>query len=166
MSAEMKAAYRASAQALIPFKRELIETEFKFFKLAQSMKNYTGTNEQFIGEVRRLGQEHKKATENIMKNNEIMKAGFIQGVGQMLAMSGQSEKISDNFKRMGNPLYTVNNGLLRVTGSLERMAREGNASVLALKMLGPTANMKQLNDMTRMITQGQMRFASVAIASA
>lgn len=166
MSSEMKAAYRASAQALIPFKRELIETEFKFFKLAQSMKNYTGTNEQFIGEVRRLGQEHKKATENIMKNNEIMKAGFIQGVGQMLAMSGQSEKISDNFKRMGNPLYTVNNGLLRVTGSLERMAREGNASVLALKMLGPTANMKQLNDMTRMITQGQMRFTTVAIASA
>lgn len=166
MSAEMKAAYRQSRQALIPFKRELMETEFKFFKMAQGMKNYSGTNAQFINDVRRLGQEHKTATENIMKNNEMMKAGFIQGVGQMLARSGQSEKIAANFQRMGNPLYSVNNGLLRVTSSLERVARQGNASVLALKMLGPTANMKQLNDMTMMINQGLMRFTTVAIAGA
>lgn len=166
MSAEMKAAFRESRAALIPFKRQLLETEFNFFKLSRSMGTYTGTNKQFMAAVHQLGLEHKKATEEMMKNNNLMKASFIQSVGIMLARSGQSEKIAANFSRMGNPLYTVNNGLLRVTSNLERMARQGNAAVLALKMLGPNANMKELNDMTRMINQGLMRYTSVAIAAA
>ncbi|MFP7275754.1 hypothetical protein SFC17_12570 [Bacillus paralicheniformis] len=166
MSAEMKAAFRESRAALIPFKRQLLETEFNFFKLSRSMGTYTGTNKQFMAAVHQLGLEHKKATEEMMKNNQMMKASFIQTVGTMLARSGQSEKIAANFSRMGNPLYTVNNGLLRVTSNLERMARQGNAAVLALKMLGPNANMKELNDMTRMINQGLMRYTSVAIAAA
>ncbi|NUJ19278.1 hypothetical protein FKN04_22355 [Bacillus glycinifermentans] len=165
MSAEMKRAFQESRAALVPFKRQLLETEFSFFKLSRSMGSYTGTNKQFMAAVHRLGNEHKKATENMMKNNDMMKASFIQTVGTMLARSGQSEKIAANFERMGNPLYTVNNGLLRVTSGLERMARQGNAAVLALKMLGPNANMKELNDMTRMINQGLMRYTSVALAA-
>ncbi|MED1302916.1 tail length tape measure protein [Bacillus pacificus] len=46
------------------------------------------------------------------------------------------------------------------------MANAGNASVLALKMLGPTASMKDLQNMTMMITQGLMRFQMVALAAA
>lgn len=166
MSDEMKNAYREANRALIPFKKDLMGVEYDYFKLSKSMKGYQGTTKNFMGEVSKLGKQHKTITENMMKNNELMKASFIKSVGTMLNRSGQSEKIAANFDRMNNPLYKVNNGLLGISNSLERVARNGNASVLALKMLGPTANMKELKDMTRMINQGLMRFTMVAIAAA
>ena len=163
MSDEMKMAYQESYKKLLPYKKALMDTRYDFFKLSQSMNDYRGTNEQFIAEVERIGQRQKKATEDMMKNNDMLKANFIQTVGAMLSRSGQSEKISQNFQRMNNPLYSVNRGLLTVTSRLEGIARAGSPAVLALKMLGPTANMKQLNDMTRMITQGLMRFTAVSL---
>lgn len=166
MSDEMKNAYRSANAALIPFKKDLLGVEYDYFKLSQSMKTYKGSTQDFMGEVSKLGKQHKKITEDMMKNNELMKSSFIQSVGTMLNRSGQSEKIAANFERMNNPLYKVNNGLLGISNSLERVARNGNASVLALKMLGPTANMKQLNDMTRMINQGLMRFTMVSVIAA
>ncbi|MBW3114185.1 hypothetical protein KYJ26_20165 [Bacillus sp. MCCB 382] len=166
MSNEMKASYQASKAALIPFKKDLLGVEYDFFKLSKSMKGYQGTNKEFMDEVTKLGMRHKKATEEMMKNNEFMKTSFIQSVGTMVARSGQSEKIAANFSRMGNPLYTVNNGLLKVGANLEKVARNGNAAVLAMKMLGPNANMKELNDMTRMINMGLMRMTFLAIGMA
>ena len=166
MSDEMKSAYRDAHNALIPFKKDLLGVEYDYFKLSKSMKGYKGSTKDFMGEVTKLGKRHKTITEDMMKNNELMKTSFIQSVGTMLNRSGQSEKIAANFERMNNPLYKVNNGLLGISNSLEKVARSGNASVLALKMLGPTANMKQLNDMTRMINQGLMRFTGVAVIAA
>jgi phage-related protein len=166
MSDEMKQSYQASKDALKPFKKDLLDVEYSYFKLAESMETYKGTNREFMNEVSALGARHKKVTDEMMKNNNFMKNSFIQSVGAMVNRSGQSEKIAANFERMGNPLYTVNNGLLKVGSSLEKMARQGNASVQALKMLGPTANMKELNDMTRMINQGLMRFTSIALVAA
>jgi phage-related protein len=165
MSNEMKASYKQSQAALMPFKQDLMGVEYDFFKLSKSMKDYQGTNQQFMDEVATIGKRHKKATEAMIINNDMMKKSFIQTVGTMVNRSGQSEKIAANFSRMGNPLYTVNNGLLKIGSNLERVARNGNASVLALKMLGPNANMKQLQDMTMMINRGLMRFIGVAAIS-
>jgi hypothetical protein len=162
MSDEMKASYQESKAALAPFKKDMMDVEYGYFKLSKSMNEYRGTNREFMAEVGELGKRHKKATEAMMMNNDFMKKSFIQSVGAMINRSGQSEKIAANFQRMGNPLYSVNNGLLKIGSNLERIARNGNASVLALKMLGPTANMKQLRDMTMMINQGLMRFTMVA----
>ena len=166
MSQEMKDAYKASRATLKPFKRDLMDVEYQYFKMAQGMSTYKGSTKNFMDEVAAMGKKHKTATENIMKNNDMMKRSFIQTVGTMLNRSTQSEKIAKNFERMGNPLYSVNNGLLNVTNSLNQVAIRGSAAVLALKMLGPNANMKELNDMTMMINQGLMRFQVVALAAA
>ncbi len=163
MSDEMKSAYTQASASLQPFKQDMVEVEYSFFKLGKSMNDYKGTNQEFMSEVEELGKRHKKVTENMLKNNDFLKQSFIQDVGQMLARSGQSEKIAANFERMGNPLYTVNNGLLKIGKSLEGVARQGNATVLALKQLGPNANMKELLDMTRMINIGLLRTASLAL---
>lgn len=163
---KMRDAYKQSQAQLRPFRAEMLNLQYDFFELAQSMKTYSGTNKQFMNELNELGKRHKTITDNMMKNNDMMKASFIQSVAVMVNRSGQSEKIAKNFERMGNPLYTVNNGLLKVTGSLEKMARSGQPAVLALKMLGPTANMKDLYDMTTLITRGLMRFQFVSLAAA
>lgn len=165
MSTEMKDAFKGAQEKLKPFKQAQQEVQYEFFKMSQGMKDYKGTTNEFMSELEGLGKRHKTATENMMKNNDMLKMGFIQNVATMLARSGQSEKISANFDRMNNPLYRVNNGLLAVTGNLEKLAKAGTPAVMALKMLGPTANMKELNDMTMLINRGVMRFTFVALAA-
>ncbi len=166
MSSEMRSAFAKQSAGMSHLRDELIKAEYGYFKLAQSAKGYSGTNKEFMAEVAAMGAAHKKATDNMLKNNELAKISMIETAGQMLNMSTQAEKISANYDRMKNPLLQINKGGLAVADSLNKMANAGNASVLALKMLGPTANMKELNDMTRMITQGMMRFQMVAIGAA
>ncbi|KZN96165.1 hypothetical protein AZI98_08865 [Aeribacillus pallidus] len=163
---EMRQAIHDQAQAMREFYKQQIDVKYGYFQLAKSAKTFQGTNGVFIKQIKNLGIQQKKLNDEILKRNELAKQGLFQSVGTVLARSTQSEKIIANFNRMGNPLYTLNNGLLRVTQGLENMAKQGNAAVLALKMLGPTADMKKLRDMTMMINQGIMRYQSVALAAA
>lgn len=166
MRREMTDAYTAQRKAMQPFRNELIKTQYDFFKLSKSAKDYKGTAGDFIIEVEKMGKAHKKVMDNMMANNEMAKMSFIQSVGTMLARSNSSEKIAANFDRMKNPMYSVNKPLLAITNGLENIAKAGQPAVLALKMLGPTANMKELRDMTMLITQGVMRFQMVALGAA
>lgn len=163
---QVRKAFQQQREAMKPLLEEQRKNEKAWIDMARAAKEYTGSTREFIQEVYNMGKADKAVTDQMMKNNELAKAGFLQSVGAMLNRSGQSEKIAQNFERMGNPLYTVNNALLAVTDGLERMARAGQPAVLALKMLGPTSSMKELNDMTRMISQGLVRFQAVALASA
>ncbi|AJK64946.1 putative phage tail tape measure protein [Bacillus amyloliquefaciens KHG19] len=163
---EMRRAWNEERYGMNGFRNELIRARYGFFQLGQEMDNWTGTNEQFMGEVYRLGREHKAVTDNMIKNNKMMRMSMLQSIGTIMAMSTQSEKIAANYDRMANPLYQVNKAGLAVSNTLENMAKQGTAAHLALKMLGPTANMKQLQDMTAMITQGYMRFQMVALGAA
>ena len=67
---------------------------------------------------------------------------------------------------MHNPLLNVNQAGLSVANSLNRMALMGSAAALALKQLGPNANMKELQDRIGVISQGIMRMQFVAIGAA
>jgi SLT domain-containing protein/phage-related protein/uncharacterized protein YoxC len=163
---EMQQAINEQRKAMQQFRQQQQDLNYAFFELTRRSKEFTGTNQEFINQLQELGKRQKKLTDEMLKQNELAKQGFFQTISAMLARSTQSEKIADNFRRMGNPLYTVNNGLLKVTQGLENMAKQGNAAVLALKMLGPTADMKKLRDMTMMINQGIMRYQSVALAAA
>ena len=166
LSKEMRAAFAEQKAKLAPFKKQQQEVQYEFFKLAQSMKEYKGTTAEFMAELEQLGKRHKKITDEMLKNNDIAKMSFIESIATMMARSTQSEKIAQNFERMGNPLYTVNNGLLQITNNLEKMAKAGQPARLALEMLGPTANMKELNDMVTLINRGLMRHQMVAMAAA
>lgn len=166
MSDEMKTSYKDAKAVLTPFKKDLMEVEYGFFKMAQGMNDYRGSTKEFISDVEDMGKKHKKVTDEMMKKNDFMKQGFIEGIGTMLARSTQSEKIAQNFDRMNNPLYKVNKGLLNVSKGLEGIAKKGMPAYLALKQLGPNANMKDLQDHTRMINQGLLRSGSVALVAA
>lgn len=162
----MRQAKREQDQALSPLRGQLLENQKAWFEMGREAKNFQGTTSAFMRQVEALGKQNKKINDAMIANNTLMFGSFLQGVGMMLNRSGQSEKIAQNFERMKNPLYTVNNGLLSITSNLERLARSGAPNVLALKLLGPTASMKELRDMTILITRGQQRFQAVLLASA
>lgn len=165
MKREMTGALRAQENAMIPFREQMMKAEYDMFKLTQAADTYSGSTNQFMRDVQKAGMAHKAVTDAMMKADKMAKMGFIQGVGQMLARSTQANKIAANFDRMNNPLYSVNKGALAVADSMNRIAMQGQPAALALQMLGPTANMKQLNEMTMMISQGLMRMQMVAMAA-
>lgn len=166
MKREMLDAYQAQNAAMIPFRNQLIKAQYDMFKLTQAADTYSGSSRRFMREVQAAGLAHKKVTDAMMAADKMAKMGFIQGVGQMLARSTQANKIAANFDRMNNPLYKVNKGALAVADGMNRIAMQGQPAALALQMLGPTANMKQLNEMTMMISQGIMRMQMVMMAAA
>ncbi|MGF9711712.1 phage tail protein [Paenibacillus naphthalenovorans] len=134
-----------------------------FINLANSSAQYAGKTDEYIKKIGELGKQQKKITDEMINNDERYRGSIIQSIGQILARSAQSEKIAQNFDRMRNPLYQVNNALLSVSKSLEEKAKKGTAAYLALQQLGPTASMKEMNDMITMINRGLMRMQMVAL---
>lgn len=138
----------------------------QYSKLTESAKTYTGTTASFIDKIGDLGKQEKKLVDQFVAGNDRMRTSFYKSIGSILARSTASEKIAQNFERMGNPLYKLSNPLLKVSQGIENITKKSQPAYLALKMLGPTASMKSLQDMTVLITKGMMRFQSVALASA
>ena len=137
----------------------------KYAELTSSAGDYGGKTDEFIGKIADLGKQEKKLVDEMVAGNDRMRSSFYKSIGSILARSTQSEKVAQNFERMGNPIYKLNAPLLKVSQGLEEIAKKGKPAHLALKMLGPTANMKQLNDMTRMINAGLMRFTAVSLVA-
>lgn len=165
MQREMSAHARQSKLGSAQLREDAIRNKYAYHQLAQSSASYMGTNEEFMDQVLKLGKEDKRIKEEMMKNNDHMKASFFKTVGAMMARSSQASKISDNFKQMGGIMNTVNRPLLAIADKMDRISRMGTPAALALKQLGPNANMKALNDRMRLITAGIMRFQSVALAA-
>lgn len=162
VSNEMKL---SNMKAMLPYQKRLMEVKKSFFDLSREMGNYTGTNKQFMGTVDELGKKQKKANDDMINANKMIGVSMIQTAGQMMNMSTQASKISSNYDRMKNPIYAVNKAGLAVADTMNKIANSGNAAVLSLKMLGPNASMKKLNDMQMMINQGVMRFQTVAMGA-
>ncbi|HDR7795309.1 TPA: carbamoyl-phosphate synthase [Bacillus luti] len=166
MMNEMKNASRQQKAGMQGVREQQIEAQYGYFKLAQSSQTYAGTTREFMSEVQALGAAQKKANDAAINGNRMAMMGMLQTIGYMQNMTTQATRISENYTRMANPLYSINRAGLAAADGLNRLANAGNASVLSLKMLGPTASMKDLNNMTMMITQGLMRFQMVALAAA
>jgi phage-related protein len=165
MAAKMREAYAKQTESLRGFREEQQAVKYGYFELAQSSGEYAGKTNEFMGELLKLGKRHKAVTDGMLKNNEMAKTSFIQSIGTIMARSTQSEKIAQNFTRMGNPLYSVNNQLLKVSGNMEAIAKRGTPAALALQQLGPNANMKDLQDMTRLIGMGLMRMTMLTLGA-
>ncbi|MGM7724373.1 phage tail protein [Metabacillus sp. Hm71] len=165
MANELKNAFASTKESMNSFKGDLIEVQHGYLKLAQSSDQYVGKTGEFINAIGALGKKQKSINDQMIANNDAFKMSFFESIGSVIARSTQSEKIAQNFDRMNNPLYKVNNGLLKITQGLEETAKKGQPAYLALKQLGPNASLKQLNDHVKLINQGLTRFPMVAMAA-
>lgn len=165
-SEKMQQAYAEQKKVLEPLRQEQMKIKDSYLDMALGSKTYEGSTSDLIREIQVLGQQDKKVTDQMMANNELAKVGFFQTIGTILARSTTSSKIAKNLDLMANPLYNTSKAGLAVSNSLEEIARQGTPALLALKMLGPQASMKDLNDQVRLINGGILRMGSVALAGA
>ncbi|GMR68029.1 phage tail protein [Bacillus sp. MN7755] len=143
-------------EAMQPHIEELKRTKLAYLDAAMSMATYSGSAQDLIAQVNRIGKAEKAANDEIMKLDRMKQASILQTIGMLNNMSTTSSKLQGNLQRMGNPLYNVSRGALAATNAMERLANRSSAAQLALEFLGPTANMKQLNDQIRIINQSVM----------
>ncbi len=143
-------------EAMKPHIEELKRTKLAYLDVAMSMATYSGSAQDLIAQVNRIGKAEKAANDEIMKLDRMKQASILQTIGMLNNMSTTSSKLQGNLQRMGNPLYNVSRGALAATNAMERLANRSSAAQLALEFLGPTANMKQLNDQIRIINQSVM----------
>ncbi|WP_179877494.1 phage tail protein [Bacillus wiedmannii] len=143
-------------EAMKPHIEELKRTKLAYLDAAMSMATYSGSAQDLITQVNRIGKAEKAANDEIMKLDRMKQASILQTIGMLNNMSTTSSKLQGNLQRMGNPLYNVSRGALAATNAMERLANRSSAAQLALEFLGPTANMKQLNDQIRIINQSVM----------
>ncbi|MCU4923995.1 tail length tape measure protein [Bacillus cereus] len=143
-------------EAMKPHIEELKRTKLAYLDAAISMATYSGSAQDLIAQVNRIGKAEKAANDEIMKLDRMKQASILQTIGMLNNMSTTSSKLQGNLQRMGNPLYNVSRGALAATNAMERLANRSSAAQLALEFLGPTANMKQLNDQIRIINQSVM----------
>lgn len=166
MSTDMRRSLIQNHNEMRRYRTQIMEVENDMRRLGNQMGHYSGSNEDFMSDIHRMGRAHRSATDQMINNNRSMRQGLIQTVATMTTMTGQSDRIRSSYDDMGNSLYRINNPLLRVTGGLERMARNGNATVIALRQLGPNASMKALQNRIMMINQGVMRMQAVLMVAA
>ncbi|MEK4721522.1 transglycosylase SLT domain-containing protein [Priestia sp. FSL W8-0524] len=93
---------------------------------------------------------------------EAYKDQFIRSVDMMNAKSNQSKKMMDILPEVSH-IQRVDKFFLGIGNRLEDMAKRGTAANIALRMLGPNASMKDLNDRIMLINQGLMRMQQVAL---
>ncbi|EDX54249.1 putative tail length tape measure protein (plasmid) [Bacillus cereus W] len=143
-------------EAMKPHIEELKRTKLAYLDAAISMATYSGSAQDLIAQVNRIGKAEKAANDEIMKLDRMKQASILQTIGMLNNMSTTSSKLQGNLQRMGNPLYNVSRGALAATNAMERLANRSSSAQLALEFLGPNANMKQLNDQIRIINQSVM----------
>lgn len=161
--AQMYTDQRAKMQG---FNRDQMQNKVGWIQLTAEAKNYQGTTAQFMAQVVELGAKEKAVNDARMKANEMGKMGILQQVGAMANLSTQASKISKIYDGMHNPLMRVNQAGLAIADGLNKMANMGTAAAIALRQLGPSANMKDLQDRIGVINQGIMRMQMVALAAA
>lgn len=166
MQQEMRYGWQKNNAEFLKFKNAMVGARYGYFQLAKASDNYKGTTKDLMNDINRLGKEHKAATDGMINNNKRFLMSMYEQAGTFMNMTTQAKRISENYDRMNNPLLSINKNSLKAADGLNRLANRGNAAVLALSMLGPTASIKQLKDMTMLINQGLQRMAFVAIGAA
>ncbi|NWQ40390.1 hypothetical protein MLOOGBEN_06715 [Bacillus sp. EB106-08-02-XG196] len=166
MARDLQEAFRTPRADMTQYRESQIEISHGYLELARNSDEYAGRTGDLMSALADLGNQQRQLSQSMISNNIAVRTSFLQSIGAVLGASTQSSSIASNLERINNPLYNVNQGLLRVSGGMERMARAGTPAVLALQQLGPQASMAQLQSQIRLINAGIMRMGAVALVAA
>jgi hypothetical protein len=166
MARDLRDSFISSRRATIEQREAQIELSHGYLELARNSQEYAGRTDDLMSALGDLGSRQRTLSQSMISNNVAVRTSFLQSIGAMLGASTQSSSIASNLERINNPLYNVNRGLLNVSDGMERMARNGAPAILALRQLGPTASMAQLQSQIRLINGGIMRMGAVALVAA
>jgi phage-related protein len=157
---------KGQRQALLPYQKQILETEKKFLELSKDLHNFNGTNRELMEHIRRLGAEHKKATDEMLKNNHLLMQSFIRQAAYFMNASTHAEKLHDIYKQTNPLLAKYTAGTLKASAALQRFANSGSAAQIALEVLGKSADPKKLQDFTRNLNQSLAQVPILALGAA
>jgi phage-related protein len=166
MARDLREAFRTPRTTMNEHRESLIEVQHGYLELARNSEEYAGRTGDLMSALEELGNTQRQVSQSMISDNIAVRTSFLSSIGAMLGASTQSSSIASNLARINNPLYNVNRGLLNVSDGMERMARNGAPAILALRQLGPTASMAQLQSQIRLINAGIMRMGAVALVAA
>lgn len=156
---------KGQRQALLPYQKQILEVEKKFFELGQGLNTFSGTNRELMERIRQLGEEHKKATDNMIKNNHFLTQSFIRQAATFMNASTHAEKLHDIYKQTNPLLAKYTAGTLKAQAALQRFANSGSAAQIALEALGKSADPKKLQDFTRNLNQSLAQVPILALGA-
>jgi phage-related protein len=157
---------KGQRQALIPYQKQILETEKKFLELGKGLHNFNGTNRELMEYIRQLGAEHKKATDNMIKNNHLLTQSYIRQAAYFMNASTHAEKLHEIYKQTNPLLAKYTAGTLKASAALQRFANSGSAAQIALEVLGKNADPKKLRDFTRNLNQSLAQVPILALGAA
>ncbi|PEM08509.1 phage tail protein [Bacillus wiedmannii] len=140
------------------------QLELQMKQVEQSMRAAARGGDAYLNEVRQLGIITESEGNRAAVAMEGMRDSFLQANERMQATATQSSKVIGNLARMD--MRGLDQQFLRLADSLERKAKAGTAANLAIRELGPTASMKELQDQVNLINAGLARSQQLAMYSA
>jgi phage-related protein len=156
---------KGQRQALLPYQKQILEVEKKFFELGKGLNTFSGTTSELMNQIRQLGAEHKKATDNMIKNNHFLTQTYIRQAATFMNASTHAEKLHDIYKQTNPQLAKYTSGVLKAQAALQRFANSGSAAQIALEALGKNADPKKLQDFTRNLNQSLAQVPILAIGA-
>ncbi|WP_374187429.1 hypothetical protein ACEPPU_24070 [Priestia aryabhattai] len=135
--------------------RKLKEVDQAMFAASKGGQAYTDM-------INRLGVNTSDTANQMAIRMEAYKDQFIRSIDMMNAKSNQSKKMMDILPEVSH-FQTADRFFLGIGNRLEDIAKKGSAANIALRMLGPNASMKDLNDRIMLINQGLMRMNMTAL---
>lgn len=154
MLREMKDGFKQQRDSMIKWRNDLISAEYGFYKLTKSTDLYTNNTLGLMNSIKQMGLIHKKATDEMIANDDQARMSIYRTIGVMANMSTRAEKNAESLRLMNNPLYNANLASLKLLHNIQKIAQASNPAAIALERLGAGANTKQLNDEIRRINQG------------
>ncbi|NNV07122.1 hypothetical protein ETC03_12095 [Geobacillus sp. MMMUD3] len=156
---------KGQRQALLPYQKQILEVEKKFLELGQGLQTFEGTNQDLMNRIRELGAEHKKATDNMLKNNHLLTQSYIRQAATFMNASTHAEKLHSIYQQTNPLLAKYTSGTLRASAAMQRFAASGSAAQIALEALGKSADPKKLQDFTRNLNQSLAQVPTLALGA-
>jgi hypothetical protein len=154
MMKDMKDGFQSQRDAMMKWRNGLVGAEYGFYMLSKRAKDYHWGTRRVTESIMALGATHKKATDNMLANDERMKMSIYRTIGVMGNMTTQADKTKDAINLWQNPIYLASMGTLTLLGHLQKVAQNANPAAIALERLGKNANAKQLADEIQRLNRG------------
>jgi phage-related protein len=158
--------FKEAQRELLPYKKAVNEAEKAMYEFSKATGQYAGKNAEFMDEIKRLGAEHKKATDDMLKNNNALMTSYIKQASYYMNASTHAEKLLGVYQKTNPALASVSSLGLKAAGALEKLAASGNAAQLALETLGATATPKDYADFIKTLNANLAHVPVLALAAA
>lgn len=138
------------------FQQSMEQVEYQLRDVSQQM-NQTGKS--VSTNMKQMQRSITESSKRGAKDMEYLRDKFIASNDRMLQKTTQSQRVINNLARMDT--RSLDQQFLRLGDHLERVARQGAVTNVAINELGRNASLKDLQEQVKLINQGITRMQAL-----